>query len=144
MSWLSWVAFVTLCSVSYQTLVKQSAGKLPLFIFTATIGLTVFLASIAALVLSGSLKNITMPDKHVLALVAVTGLISFLLELGFFQMYNAGAPLTLARIITVSGAGVLLILVGVSVYGERLTLQQVAGIVLTLVGLYLMIAKRHA
>ena len=59
------------------------------------------------------------------------------LDLGFLLLYRAGFELSLAQIVTQSSAAVLLIGAGVLVFRERLTLANVAGIVLCVAGLWL-------
>jgi multidrug transporter EmrE-like cation transporter len=59
------------------------------------------------------------------------------LDLGFLLLYRAGFELSLAQIVTQSSAAVLLIGAGVLVFRERLTLANVAGILLCVAGLWL-------
>jgi drug/metabolite transporter (DMT)-like permease len=62
---------------------------------------------------------------------------AFLIELGYVLTYRAGSPLSMASVLTNGLVAALLVPIGV-VFGERLSIVNVAGIVLCLTGLALL------
>ena len=64
--------------------------------------------------------------------VAIVGL-----DLAFLFVYRSGFEVSLGALVTQSSAAMLLLVVGVAVFREKLSLANVAGIVLCLVGLWL-------
>lgn len=59
------------------------------------------------------------------------------LEAGFLYMYKAGWPVSSAQIVTSAVLGVVLICVGMLFFKESISLSKAAGILVCLVGLYL-------
>ena len=64
--------------------------------------------------------------------VAIVGL-----DLAFLFLYRSGFEVSLGALVTQSAAAMLLLVVGVAVFREKLSLANSAGIVLCLVGLWL-------
>jgi drug/metabolite transporter (DMT)-like permease len=60
-----------------------------------------------------------------------------LLDLGFILLYRSGFPVSLGALVTQSAAALVLLLLGVLLFKDRLTLTNAAGIVLCLTGLWL-------
>ena len=69
--------------------------------------------------------------------VAGIGLGAALIEVGFLLAYRAGWPLNLASIIVNVSAAVILLPVGLAMFGERITLAKGLGAALCLIGLVL-------
>jgi uncharacterized membrane protein len=69
--------------------------------------------------------------------VAGIGLGAALIEVGFLLAYRAGWPLNLASIIVNVSAAVVLLPLGLAMFGERLTLAKGLGAALCLIGLVL-------
>jgi multidrug transporter EmrE-like cation transporter len=69
------------------------------------------------------------------------GLIVVFLDLGFFMLYRGGFDVSLGQLITQSAGALLLLLVGVAFFAEKLTLVNVGGILLCVVGLWLLNQK---
>lgn len=59
------------------------------------------------------------------------------LDLGFLYLYRGGFAVSLGALVTQSAAALLLLVIGVAVFRERLSAVNVAGLVLCLVGLWL-------
>ena len=59
------------------------------------------------------------------------------LDLGYLMLYRSGFDVSLGQLVTQSAAALLLVVVGVAVFREKLTLVNVAGIALCVVGLWL-------
>jgi multidrug transporter EmrE-like cation transporter len=73
---------------------------------------------------------------------AVTlGLVVAFLDLGFMMLYRGGFEVSLGQIITQSAGALLLLLVGVAFFAEKLSLVNAAGILLCVAGLWLVNQK---
>jgi len=64
-----------------------------------------------------------------------------LLDLSFLMLYRSGFEVSLGQLITQSGAALLLLLLGVAFFAEKLSLANVGGILLCVVGLWLINQK---
>ena len=71
----------------------------------------------------------------------VLGVVVVFLDLGFLMLYRGGFDVSLGQIITQSAAALLLLVVGVAFLNEKLSLLNVGGIVLCIVGLWLINKK---
>lgn len=69
--------------------------------------------------------------------VAGIGVGAALIEVGFLLAYRAGWPLSMASIVVNVSAAVMLLPLGLAMFGERLTLAKGLGAALCLVGLVL-------
>jgi uncharacterized membrane protein len=63
------------------------------------------------------------------------------LDLGFLYLYRGGFEVSLGALVTQSAAALLLLVIGVAVFRERLTAANVVGLGLCLVGLWLVNRK---
>jgi len=59
------------------------------------------------------------------------------LDLSFMMLYRTGFELSLGQLITQSAAALLLLLLGVAFFAEKLSLANIAGILLCVVGFWL-------
>ena len=71
----------------------------------------------------------------------VLGLVVVFLDLGFFMLYRGGFEVSLGQLITQSAGALLLLLLGVAFFAEKLSLVNVAGILLCVAGLWLINQK---
>jgi len=70
--------------------------------------------------------------------VAGVGFGALMIELGFLLTYRAAWPVSMASVMTTGLAAVLLVPIGVLVFGETVTAIRVAGIVFCLFGVFLL------
>ncbi len=70
--------------------------------------------------------------------ILALGLGAFLIELGFVLTYRAGWPVSVASLLTSGLVAVLLVPIGMVVFGERLSAANGLGILLCLAGLALL------
>jgi multidrug transporter EmrE-like cation transporter len=61
-----------------------------------------------------------------------------MIELGYVLMYRAAWPVSVASLVVNGIVATLLVLVGLAVFGERLSLVRVVGILLCLAGVWLL------
>lgn len=69
------------------------------------------------------------------------GVVIVFLDLGFLLLYRGGFDVSLGQIVTQSAAALLLLLIGVAWLNEKLTLVNIGGILLCVVGLWLINKK---
>ncbi len=69
------------------------------------------------------------------------GAVIVFLDLGFLMLYRGGFDVSLGQIVTQSAAALLLLLLGVAFFAEKLSLANVGGIALCVVGLWLVNQK---
>jgi len=70
--------------------------------------------------------------------VAGVGLGALMIELGFLLTYRAAWPVSMASVMTNGLVAVLLIPIGALVFGEAVTALRVAGVLLCLLGVFLL------
>ena len=63
------------------------------------------------------------------------------LDLSFLMLYRSGFEVSLGQLITQSAAALLLLLLGVAFFAEKLSLANIAGILLCVAGLWLINKK---
>jgi len=133
----AWLAIAILCTVGYHLVLKVTpSGVNPLLSLLVTYALVTALFGAALLVAAGGFEwrhELRQLNWTTLALAAViVGL-----DLGFLYLYRGGFAVSLGALVTQSAAAMLLLVVGVAVFRERLSAANVAGLVLCLVGLWL-------
>ena len=136
-----WLSVAILCTVGYHLVLKVTpAGVNPLLSLMVTYALVtvvfgvVLIASPGGFEWRGELRQI---NWTALALaVVIVGL-----DLGFLFLYRGGFEVSLGALVTQSAAAMVLLVVGVTVFRERLTAANLAGLALCLVGLWLVNRK---
>ena len=87
-------------------------------------------AAFVATLLVGFHERAPLPTRTGATAGLMIGLSAFGIEVGFFFLYRAGWPLASASVITGIAGTALLALLGVSVFGEALTIGRSVGITL--------------
>jgi len=133
----TWLVIAILSTFGYHLVLKLTPGTVnPLLSLAVTYAAVTVLFSLAAVLVPD-----TVPLRESLRQVNWTALalagVIICLDVGFLLLYRSGFDLSLAQITTQSAAALLLIGVGVAVFRERLTLANLAGIVLCVAGLWL-------
>ncbi len=141
MNWLVWCLAVILSSITYQTSMKIFAGRLPLFVYTGLASITMLLISILALCVTYKSTDFSTVDQKGILFASWLGFAGFMIELSFYYLYKNNAPLSLARMFILAGSAIILLVVGVIVFKETITLNQMIGLLFTLLGMSLIIRK---
>jgi multidrug transporter EmrE-like cation transporter len=68
--------------------------------------------------------------------LALAGVV-VLLDVGYLMLYRSGYDLSVGQLVTQSAAALLLVVLGVMLFREKLSLANIAGIVLCVAGLWL-------
>ena len=134
---LFWLSIAILCTVGYHLVLKMTpVGANPLLSLMLTYALVTLVFGVILLVAPGGFEwrqELRHLNWTALALaVVIVGL-----DLGFLYLYRGGFEVSLGALVTQSAAAMLLLIVGVAVFREKLSAANVAGLVLCLVGLWL-------
>jgi multidrug transporter EmrE-like cation transporter len=134
---IAWLSLAIACTVGYHLVLKLTpAGVNPLLSLLVTYALVTVLFGALLVVSPGGFEwrqEARQLNWTAIALaVAIVGL-----DLAFLFVYRSGFEVSLGALVTQSAAAMLLLVVGVAVFREKLSLANSAGIVLCLVGLWL-------
>ena len=97
-------------------------------------------ALVASLVAYAVARGGTMPAVSGLwhPTVAAVGIGALMIELGFLLTYRAAWPVGIASVLTNGLVAVLLLPIGALVFGEPITANRVAGVILCMFGVFLL------
>jgi len=134
---IAWLSVAIACTVGYHLVLKLTpAGVNPLLSLLVTYALVTVLFGALLVVTPGGFEwrqETRQLNWTAIALaVAIVGL-----DLAFLFLYRSGFEVSLGALVTQSSAAMLLLVVGVAVFREKLSLANAAGIVLCLAGLWL-------
>jgi len=138
---LTWLGVAIAATVAYHIVLKLTpAGANPYLSLAVTyvVVTTAFTAIYVALPGSTTLR-VAFAQLNWTALAL--GVVVVFLDLGFMMLYRGGFDVSLGQIITQSAAALLLLVIGVAFLNEKLSLLNVGGIVLCIVGLWLINKK---
>ena len=132
-----WLSLAILCTVGYHLVLKVTpAGVSPLLSLMLTYALVTVVLGVILLLAPGAFdwrQELRQLNWTALALaVVIVGL-----DLGFLYLYRGGFEVSLGALVTQSAAAMVLLVVGVAVFREKLTAGNVTGLALCLVGLWL-------
>ena len=134
---IAWLSVAIACTVGYHLVLKLTpAGVNPLLSLLVTYALVTVLFGALLAASPGGFEwrqEVRQLNWTAIALaVAIVGL-----DLAFLFLYRSGFAVSLGALVTQSSAAMLLLVVGVAVFREKLSLANSAGIVLCLLGLWL-------
>ena len=134
---IAWLSVAIACTVGYHLVLKLTpAGVNPLLSLLVTYALVTVLFGALLVVSPGGFEwrqEARQLNWTAIALaVAIVGL-----DLAFLFLYRSGFEVSLGALVTQTSAAMLLLVVGVAVFREKLSVANSAGIVLCLVGLWL-------
>jgi len=132
-----WLVVVIAATVGYHVVLKLTpAGANPWLSLTVSyaIGTVVFAGIYAANPGTAPLRA-ALGELNWTAAGLVVAVV--LLDLGFLMMYRGGFPVSLGQLTTQSAAALLLMLLGLAIFGEKLSGTNLAGIGLCIAGLWL-------
>jgi multidrug transporter EmrE-like cation transporter len=134
---IAWLSLAIACTVAYHLVLKLTpAGVNPLLSLLVTYSLVT--AIFAALLLASPEGFEWRQEARHLNWTAIALAVAIVgLDLGFLYLYRGGFEVSLGALVTQSSAAMLLLVVGVAVFREKISLANAAGMVLCLVGLWL-------
>lgn len=138
---MAWLGVAIAATVAYHVVLKLTpAGANPYLSLAVTYAVVTTLFSVAYLALPGS--TTVRADVGELNWTAlVLGLVVVFLDLGFFMLYRGGFDVSLGALVTQSAAALLLLLLGVAFFSEKLSLTNIGGIALCMAGFWLINRK---
>jgi multidrug transporter EmrE-like cation transporter len=119
--------------ISAKSVPKDLAPALVLVVAYAT-ALAISAAAHVSLASVGGTASARLLHPAILGL----GIGAAMIELGYVLMYRAAWPVSVASQVVNGIVATLLVFVGLAVFGERLSLARVAGILLCLAGVWLL------
>ena len=140
MQW-TWLALAAAATVGYPLVLKVTpAGVNPLLSLAVTYaGVTV------VFLLAYLLSPASVPPRIAAQQINWTALalavVIAALDLGFLMLYRAGFDVSLGQLVTQSIAALVLLLLGVALFSERLTLLNAGGVALCVAGLWLVFRR---
>lgn len=134
---LIWLSLAIAATVAYHVVLKMTpAGANPLLSLMVTYGAVALLFAAVLAFGPGTFEwrqELRSLNWTALALaLAIIGL-----DLGFILLYRSGFEVSLGALVTQTAAAMLLVGIGVLVFREKLSLSHGVGIVLCLLGLWL-------
>jgi multidrug transporter EmrE-like cation transporter len=139
---LLWLAIAIVATVAYHLVLKVTpAAANPFLSLAATYAFVTmaFVAIYAALPGTGSLRE----SVQLLNWTAIGLAVAIVfLDLGFLMLYRADFNVSIGQLVTQSAAALLLLLVGVAFFRDKLSALNVVGILLCVVGLWLISFRR--
>jgi multidrug transporter EmrE-like cation transporter len=134
---LLWLGVAIAATVGYHVVLKLTpAGANPYLSLAVTYALTTVAFSLAYVAMPGAPGfRAALGELNWTALAL--GVMVVFLDLGFFMLYRGGFDVSLGQLITQSAAALILLLVGVAYFAEKLTLVNLGGIALCIAGLWL-------
>lgn len=136
-----WLGIAIAASVAYHLVLKLTpAGANPYLSLAVTYAtVTVIFAAVYAVLPGPVTLRAALAELDWTALALGAAVI--FLDLGFLMLYRGGFDVSLGQLVTQSAGALLLLLIGVAFFAEKLSLANVGGIVLCVAGLWL-IARR--
>jgi multidrug transporter EmrE-like cation transporter len=138
---LAWLSLAIACTVGYHLVLKLTPASVnPLLSLLATYLGVATLFGVILIATPGEFawrQELRQLNWTALALaVAIVGL-----DLGFLYLYRSGFAVSMGALVTQSAAAMLLLLIGVAVFRERLSAANAVGLVLCFAGLWLVNRK---
>src|SRR5262245_61706270 len=138
---VAWLVLAIVSTVAYHLVLKVTpSGVNPILSLAATYAVVAILLSAAYLVAPAAMplrEGVRLLNWTVLGLAAAI----ILLDIGFLMLYRSGFDVSLGQLITQSAASLILLGLGVVLFREKLSIANLAGIALCVVGLWLINRK---
>jgi multidrug transporter EmrE-like cation transporter len=134
---LLWLSVAVAATVGYHVVLKLTpAGANPYLSLAVTYALTTVAFSIAYVAMPGA-AGLRAAFGELNWTALALGVMVVFLDLGFFMLYRGGFDVSLGQLITQSAGALILLIVGVAFFAEKLSLVNVGGIALCIAGLWL-------
>ena len=136
-----WLGIAIAATVGYHVVLKLTpTGSNPYLSLAVSYAVTTAVFGVAYAVMPGPGPfRAALGELNWTALAL--GFVVVFLDFGFFMLYRGGFDVSLGQLITQSAGALLLLLVGVAFFAEKLSLTNVGGILLCIAGLWLINKK---
>ena len=133
----AWLVLAVVSTFGYHLVIKLTPATVnPLVSLAVTYAtVTVLFAAAAVLAPDGAPLRESLRQVNWTALALAGTIVG--LDLGFLLLCRSGFDLSLGQLVTQSAAALMLIIVGVAAFRERLSVANVSGIALCIAGLWL-------
>jgi multidrug transporter EmrE-like cation transporter len=134
---IAWLSLAIACTVGYHLVLKLTpAGVNPLLSLLVTYALVTLLFGGLLLASPGGFEwKHEARELNWTAIALAFAIVG--LDLGFLFLYRSGFAVSLGALVTQSAAAMLLLVIGVAVFREKLSAANAVGLVLCLAGLWL-------
>ena len=139
MHWLFWVMCAVFFGVAYRLGYKLISDKFPALLSVSLIMFVVSVISFGTFFLMPEKNGVPFSDNlyHYWPLVVV-GVFVAGLEVSIMMIYRSGGPLSIAQSLAGNTIGIVVLIIGVLVFREDVTVGQAIGFFLGLLGVTLM------
>jgi multidrug transporter EmrE-like cation transporter len=135
-----WLGVAIAGTVGYHVILKLTpAGANPYLSLSVSFAIGAIVFATTFVVAPGAPLRESI--SHLNWTAVALGLVVTCLDFGFMMLYRTGFDVSLGQIITQSAGALLLVLLGVAFFSEKLSLANVGGIALCVVGLWLINQK---
>jgi len=134
---LIWLGVAIGAAAGYHILLKLTPAGVNPYLFLAVIYAAVTVTFAVAYVALPGPAPLREALGQITWTAPVLGLIVVFLDLAFLMIYRGGFEVSLGQIVTQSGTALLLLLIGTAFFGEKLSAANIGGILLCIVGLWL-------
>jgi len=132
-----WLGVAIAATVGYHVVLKLTpAAANPYLSLAVTYALGTVAFAVAYAAMPGAVSFRAAIGELNWTALALAGAV-VLLDFGLFMLYRGGFDVSLGQLVTQSSASLLLLLVGVAYFAEKLSLTNIGGIVLCIAGLWL-------
>jgi multidrug transporter EmrE-like cation transporter len=136
-----WLGIAIAATVGYHVVLKLTpAGANPYLSLAVTYAITTVAFAAVYAVAPGSAPLRVAFGQLNWTTYALGAAVVFL-DLGFLMLYRGGFDVSLGQLITQSAAALLLLLLGVAFFAEKMSLANIGGILLCVAGLWLINQK---
>jgi len=136
-----WLGIAIIGTVGYHLVLKLLPAGVNQFL---SMGITFAVGSLAFLALYAMAPGTSSAREAIGQLnwttLALAGVI-VCLDLSFLMLYRSGFELSLGQLVTQSAAALVLLVLGVAFFAEKLSMTNIAGIALCVVGFWLISQK---
>jgi multidrug transporter EmrE-like cation transporter len=134
---IAWLSLAIACTVGYHLVLKLTpAGVNPLLSLLVTYALVTLLFGGLLLASPGGFEwKQEARELNWTAIALAFAIVG--LDLGFLFLYRSGFAVSLGALVTQSAAAMLLLVIGVAMFREKLSAANAVGLVLCLAGLWL-------
>jgi multidrug transporter EmrE-like cation transporter len=136
-----WLGIAIAATVAYHVVLKLTPTGSNPYLSLAVTYACVFAGFSALYVVAPGPSSLRTALGELNWTAPVLGLVVVFLDLGFFMLYRGGFDVSLGQLITQSAGALFLLLIGVAFFAEKLSLVNVAGILLCVIGLWLINKK---
>jgi multidrug transporter EmrE-like cation transporter len=132
-----WLGIAIAATVAYHLVLKLTpAGANPYLSLAVTYATVTVIFMAVYAVLPGPMP-LRAAIRELDWTAPALGVVVVFLDLGFLMLYRGGFDVSLGQLITQSAGALLLLLIGVAFFAEKLSLVNISGILLCIVGLWL-------